>query len=58
MLIERGFDRAPLFAMARACEALVADTIVGNDERAGVLAREHLAEFPSDRLIDAIFPVP
>jgi hypothetical protein len=86
MLIEQCLDRAPLFAMARACEALVtggpprwsgwppatagltrrerqhleivADTIVGNDERAGVLAREHLAEFPSDRLIAAIFPAP
>ena len=37
---------------------IVADTIVGNDERAGVLAREHLAEFPTDRLIAAIFPAP
>ena len=83
-LIERCLERAPLFALGRACEALVtggpprwsgwppatagltrrerqhlenvADTIIGNDERAGVLAREHLAEFPTDRLIAAIVP--
>ena len=34
---------------------IVSDTIMGNSERAGGLAREHLAEFPTDRLIAALF---
>ncbi|MEO8694062.1 MAG: hypothetical protein ABI658_11130 [Acidimicrobiales bacterium] len=83
-LLEQCLDRVPLFALARAFEALVtgrpprwpgwppatagltrrerqhleivADVIVGNVDRAGGLAREHLAEFPNDRLIAAAFP--
>lgn len=34
---------------------IVGDAIMGSLERAGGLAREHLAEFPTDRLIAAIF---
>jgi DNA-binding GntR family transcriptional regulator len=34
---------------------IVAHTIAGDGERASGLAREHLAEFPTDRLIAAAF---
>jgi hypothetical protein len=80
-LIAQCLERVPLFALGRACEAvviggpvpgwppsaagltrrerqhleIVADAIMGCVERAGGLAREHLAEFPTDRLIAAIF---